>query len=72
MFTEEELDGCPSIQFEEWAQVNEDSIREIATVFDSHDHWQGSKSPYYQDSSKLEKLMPLLMAAYDAKRCPYA
>lgn len=72
MFTEEELEGCPSPQFEEWLQANEGRIRSIATVFDSHSHWQGSKSPYYEDSSKLEELLPLLMDAYSAKRCPYA
>lgn len=60
MFNDDELEGCPSVQMEEWLQKNEARIRELAP------------RRLYRDDKDIGSVIQLLIECWDAKRCPYA
>lgn len=60
MFNDDELEGCPSVQMEEWLQKNEERIRALVPT-----RW-------YDAGKDMQPIIQLLIECWDAKRCPYA
>lgn len=59
-FTEEELEGCPSVQCEDFVQSQIELITNI------------SPRRLYREDKDCSVILKLLFKCWDAKKCPYA
>lgn len=65
MFTDEELDGAPSDQFVEWIDKTEVDVDEAILAICSYRYHD-----MYIDARK--EMVEMLIACWNAKKCPYA